>query len=129
MMAEGGDSVDSGGESCRSFRDKVPGISSLYLGSDGIEPMLCREHRQECQQFCRGHMIELCMKCTKMEHKHCKTVMDIKEAAEKIKFYSKFHDEKIGTSIKDLNEGFKDLKAVAEELKNKLPEKRQNVFL
>ena len=108
-MAEGGNSVDSGRESCRSFRDKVPGtcISSLYLGSDGIEPMLCREHGQGFQQFCRNHMTELCMKCRKMEHKHSKTVMDIKEAAEKID--SKFHGEKSAqafktlTSLKDLN--------------------------
>ena len=118
-MAEGGDSVDSGQTSRGRWRDNMPNMSSLYLGSDGIEPVLCREHGQEFKHFCKTHMTELCITCRRMEHKQCKTVIDIKDAAENI--YSKLHGGKITQSVKDLNERFKDLKAAIEDMKTKLP--------
>ena len=118
-MAEGGDSVDSGQTSRGRWRDNMPDMSSLYLGSDGIEPVRCREHGQEFKHFCKTHMTELCITCRRMEHKQCKTVIDIKDAAENI--YSKLHGGKITQSVKDLNERFKDLKAAIEDMKTKLP--------
>ena len=121
-MAEGGDSVDCGRKSGGSWRDKRPDITSLYLGSEEVEPVLCREHGQEFKHFCKAHMTELCITCRRMGHKNCKTVFDIKEAADKI--YSKTHGEKIIKSVKDLGERFKDLKAAAEDLKTKCPSKR-----
>ena len=125
-MAEGGDSVDSGQTSRGRWRDNMPDISSLYLGSDGIEPVLCREHGQEFKHFCKTHMTELCITCSRMEHKRCKTVIDIKDAAENI--YSKLHGEKITQSVKDLNERFKDLKAAVEDIKSKLPIKTNDAI-
>ena len=117
-MAEGGDSVDSGQTSRGGWKDNMPDVSSLYLGSDGIEILRCREHGQEFKHFCKTHMTELCITCSRMEHKHCKTVIDIKDAAENI--YSKLHGEKITKSVKELNERFKDLKAAGEDIKSKL---------
>ena len=125
-MAEGGDSVDSGQTSRGRWRDNMPDISSLYLGSDGIEPVRCREHGQEFKHFCKTHMTELCITCSRMEHKRCKTVIDIKDAAENI--YSKLHGEKITQSVKDLNERFKDLKAAVEDIKSKLPIKTNDAI-
>ena len=118
-MAEGGDSVDSGQTSRGRWRDNMPDMSSLYLGSDGIEPLRCREHGQEFKLFCKTHMTELCITCSRMEHKRCKTVIDIKDAAENIN--SKLHGGKITQSVKDLDERFKDLKAAIEDMKTKLP--------
>ena len=119
-MAEGGDFVDSGQTSRGRWRHNLPDIPSLYLSSDDIEfePVRCREHGQEFKHFCKTHMTELCITCSRMEHKRCKTVIDIKDATENI--YSKLHDEKITQSVKDLNERFKDLKAVGEDIKSKL---------
>ena len=125
-MAEGGDSVDSGQTSRGRWWDNMPDISSLYLGSDGIEPVRCREHGQESKHFCKTHMTELCITCRRMEHKRCKTVIDIKDAAENI--YSKLHGEKITQSVKDLNERFKDLKAAVEDIKSKLPIKTNDAI-
>ena len=116
-MAEGGDSVDSGQTSRGGWKDNMPDVSSLYLGSDGIEPLRCREHGQEFKHFCKTHMTELCITCSRMEHKHC-TIIDIKDAVENI--YSKLHDKKITKSVKDLTERFKDLKAAGEDIKSKL---------
>ena len=67
-MAEDGDSVDSGRKSRDSWRDNIPAISSLYLGSESVEQVLCREHSQEFKYFCKSHMTELCITCRKMEH-------------------------------------------------------------
>ena len=117
-MAEGGDSVDSGQTSRGRWRDNMPDVSSLYLGSDAIEPVRCREHGQEFKHFCKTHMTELCITCSRMEHRRCKSVIGIKDAAENI--YSKLHDEKITQSVKDLTERFKDLKAAGEDIKSKL---------
>ena len=122
-MAEGGDSVDSGRGSGVGWRDKIPDVSSLYLGSEEVEPLLCREHGQEFRYFCKTHMTELCITCRKMEHKHCKTVIGIKEAAENI--YSKIHGKKIVQSVKDLIDRFKDCKVAAENLKSLFPNKRE----
>ena len=122
-MAEGGDSVDSGQKPGDSWRNKVPDVSSLYLGSDGMEPLLCREHGQEFKHFCTTHMTELCTTCKRMEHKHCKTIISIEEAADKI--YSQIHGEKIGQSAKDLIERFNDIKCLVESLKAKLPNIRK----
>ena len=122
-MAEGGDSVDSGQNSSGSWRNKVPVVSSLYLGSDGMEPLLCREHGQEFKHFCTTHITELCITCKRMEHKHCKTIISIEEAAENV--YSEFHGEKIGQSAKDLIDRFNDIKGVVESLKTKLPSIRK----
>ena len=117
-MAEGGDSVDSGQTSRGRWRDNMPDVSSLYLGSDAVEPVRCREHGQEFKHFCKTHMTELCITCSRMEHRRCKSVIGIKDAAENI--YSKLHDEKITQSVKDLTERFKDLKAAGEDIKSKL---------
>ena len=124
-MAESGDSVDSGRKSGVDWRNNIPDVSSLYLGSEEVEPLLCREHGQEFRYFCKTHMTELCITCRKMEHKHCKTVIGIKEAAENI--YSKIHGKKIVQSVKDLIDRFKDCKVAAEYLKSKLPNKREHV--
>ena len=121
-MAEGGDSVDSGGKSSVGWRDNIPDISSLYLGSEEVEPVLCREHGQDFKHFCKAHMTELCITCRRMAHKNCKIVLDIKEAAKNI--YSEIHGEQIIQSVNDLAERFKDLKAAAEDLKTKCPSKR-----
>ena len=68
IMAEGGDSVDSGRKQRGGWRDKIPDISSLYLGSEEVQPVLCRDHGQEFKYFCKGHMTELCITCRRMEH-------------------------------------------------------------
>ena len=120
-MAEGGDSVDSGRKQGNGWRNNIPDVSSLYLGSDEVEPLLCREHGQEFRYFCKTHMTELCITCRKMEHKHCKTVIGIKEAAENI--YSKIHGKKIVQSVKDLIDRFQDCKVAAENLKSLFPDK------
>ena len=99
-MAEGGDSLDSGQTSRGRWRDNFPDISSLYLGSDAIESVRCREHGQEFIHFCKTHMTELCITCNRMEHRRCKTVIDIKEAGENI--YSELHDKKITQSLLNL---------------------------
>ena len=126
-MAEGGDSCDSVDSSLKSGvglrRDKIPDFSTLYLGSEGVEPVLCREHGQEFKYFCKNHMTELCSTCRRMEHKKCNLVVDIEKAAEDS--FSKIHGEKIIQSIKDLIERFKDCKAAAENLKSKFPYKRE----
>ena len=126
-MAEGGDSCDSVDSSLKSGvgfrRDKIPDFSSLYLGSEGVEPVLCREHGQEFKYFCKNHMTELCSTCRRMEHKKCKTVVDIEEASEDL--FSKIHGEKIIQSVKNLIERFNDCKAAAENLKSKFPNKRE----
>ena len=124
-MAEGGDSVDCDLKSNESWRkNKVSDIqSSLNLGSTGVEPMLCREHEKEFKHFCKNHMTELCITCRRMEHKNCKSIIDITEAAENI--YSNIHGKKITKSVKDLSERFNDFMTAAENLKNKLPNKRQ----
>ena len=83
-MAEGGDSVESSQTSRGRWRDNFPNMPSLYLGSDDFEPVRCREHGREFKHFCKTHMAELCISCSRMEHKHCKTVIDIKDAAENI---------------------------------------------
>ena len=56
-MAEGGDSVDSGHKSRDSWRDNIPAISSLYLGSESVEQVLCREHSQEFKYFCKQSFV------------------------------------------------------------------------
>ena len=117
-MTEGGDSVDSGQTSRGGWRDNILDISSLHLDSDTVEPVRCREHGQEFKHFCKTHMTELCITCSRVEHRRCKTVIGIKAAAENI--YSKLHDEKITKSVKDLTERFKDLKAAGEDIKSKL---------
>ena len=122
-MAEGGDSVDSGPKSGVDWRDKIPDMSSLYLGSEEFEPVLCREHCQEFKYFCEEHMTELCITCRRVGHKNCKRIMAIEEAAETS--YSAIHGEKIIQSVKDLIERFKDCKAAAENLKSKFPDKRE----
>ena len=122
-MAEGGDSVDSGRKLVVGRRNKPSDISSLYMGSEEVEPVLCREHGQEFKQFCKTHMTELCITCRRMEHKNCKTVIDIKQAAATI--YSDCHGEKITQSVKDLIERFSDCKVAAEELKTKFSHKRE----
>ena len=121
-MAEGGDSVDSGRKS-RSWRDEIPEMTSLYLGSEEVEPVLCREHGQEFKHFCKAHMTELCIMCRRMEHRTCKPVMDIEDAADDI--YSEMHGVKIIQSVKNLIDRFKDCKAAAEDLKSKVPEKEK----
>ena len=118
-MAEGGDSVDSGRKS-RNWRDKIPEMTSLYLGSEEVEPVLCREHGQEFKHFCKAHMTELCIMCRRMEHRNCKTVIDIEEAGNDI--YSEIHGVKIIQSVKDIIDRFKDCKSAAEEMKSKVPE-------
>ena len=121
-MAESGDSV-SGRKSDVDRRDEIMDLSSLHLGSEDAEPVLCREHVQECKHFCKIHMTELCSTCRRMEHKKCKRVVDIKEASEDI--FSKIHGEKIIQSVKNLIERFNDCKAAAENLKSKFPNKRE----
>ena len=121
-MAEGEGTVDSGQTPRRRFtwRNNIEfqNIPSMYFGSDGIQAVRCREHGQEFKHFCKTHMTELCIACGRMEHKYCKTVIDIEESAENI--YSKLHDEKITQSVKDLTERFKDLKAAGEDINSKL---------
>ena len=121
-MAESGDS-DSGRKSDVDRRDEIMDLSSLHLGSEDVKPVLCREHGQEFKHFCKIHMTELCSTCRRMEHKTCKTVVDIEEASEDI--FSKSHGEKIIQSVKNLIERFKDCKAAAENLKSKVPNKRE----
>ena len=110
-MAEGG----SGRMFDDGRRDKVPDISSLDLGVASNAAVLCREHSQEVKHFCKAHLAEVCRMCIRKEHKHCKTVIDIDEAAETI--YSNVHADRIIQSLKDLSERFKDIKAVIESLK------------
>ena len=121
IMAEGGDSVDSGRKQGGGWRDKIPDISSLYLGSEEVQPVLCRDHGQEFKYFCKGHMTELCITCRRMEHKNCKTVIDIEQAAATI--YSDDHGEKIIQGVKDLIDRFQDCKVAAENLKSLFPDK------
>ena len=111
-MAEGG-----------GWRDRIPDISSLYFSSEEVEPVLCKEHGQEFKHFCKSHMTELYIKCRRMGHKNCETVIDIEEAADNIFTYS--HGEKVIQSVKGLMERFKDCKAAAEDLKSKVPNKRK----
>ena len=121
IMAEGGDSVDSGRKQGGFLRGKIPDISSLYLGSEEVQPVLCRDHGQEFKYFCKGHMTELCITCRRMEHKNCKTVIDIEQAAATI--YSDDHGEKIIQSVKYLIDRFQDCKVAAENLKSLFPDK------
>ena len=121
IMAEGGDSVDSGRKQGGGWRDKIPDISSLYLGSEEVQPVLCRDHGQEFKYFCKGHMTELCITCRRMEHKNCKTVIDIEQAAATI--YSDDHGEKIIQSVKYLIDRFQDCKVAVENLKSLFPDK------
>ena len=58
-----------------------------------------------------------------MEHRNCKTVIDIEKAAENL--FSDSHGVKIIQSMKDLIERLKDCKAVAEDFKNNVPNKRE----
>ena len=110
-MADGGSGrmLDDG------RRDKVPDISSLDLDVANNGAVLCREHRQEVKHFCKAHLAEVCRMCIQKEHKHCKNVIDVDEAAETI--YSNVHGEKIIQSLKDLSERFKDIKAAIKRLK------------
>ena len=82
-----------------SWRRRIRGITSLYLGSEDIEPVLCREHCQEFKSFCKTHMTELCITCSRIEHKHCETVIHIEQATRDI--YSKVHSEEIKQGVTD----------------------------
>ena len=101
-MAEGGDSIDHSRKSSVASRDKIPDMSSLFLGSEEVEPVLCREHGLEFKHFCKVHMTEMCITCRRMEHKNFKKVLDIEKATEDI--FSEIHGEKIIQSVKDLRE-------------------------
>ena len=122
-MAEGGDSVDGGRKFRGSLRDNIPDISSLCVGSESVEPMLCREHSQEFKYFCKVHMTEMCIACKRMGHRNCKAVEDLGKAAEDI--YSNNHGKMIIQSVKDLSERFKACKNAVEDIKNKMPFKRK----
>ena len=72
------------------------------------------------------HMTELCITCTKMEHKFCSAVMGIEDAAKEI--YSDSHGEKIQQSVNDLLTGFIDYKTKADMSNDQLFEKKQMVI-
>ena len=122
IMAEGGDSMSSGPDSVVILRDKILDILP-YLWSEEIKPVLCREHSQEFKYFCKVHMSEICAKCRRKEHKNCKSIMDMEEAAETV--YSGNHGEKIIQSVKDLIKRFNECKVAAEDLKTKISNKRK----
>ena len=105
---------------------EIPNIPSLYLGSDGIEPVRCREHGQEFKQVCKTHMTELCITCRRIEHKRCKTVIDIRDASENIN--CKLHGRKNTESVKNLSEHFTELKAAGEDIKAQLPIKTNSAI-
>ena len=121
-MAEGGDSISCGPNSVVILRDKIIDILP-YPWSEEIKPVLCREHSHEFKYFCKVHMSEICAKCRRKEHKDCKSVMDIEEAAETV--YSGNHGEKIIQSVKDLIKRFNECKVAAEDLKAKISNKRK----
>ena len=122
-MAESGDFLIDYDRKSRG--SSIPDISLLNLGAESVEPMLCREHSQKCNYFCKAHMTELCITCRRLGHKNCKTVtvIDIEEAAEDI--YNRRQGEMIIHSVEALSERFKKYKAAVEYLKDKVLGKRK----
>ena len=123
-MAEGGDS-ESGGPFKYVSDSQVdpPTLSSMTLGSESGDASLCKEHRHEVKYFCKSHIVELCLTCRRMKHKHCTTVVGIEQAAREI--YTEGHGDKIIQSVKQLAERFDECQATARKSKAKLPSKRQ----
>ena len=124
-MAAFSDSADSGQNIRQSWgteTDIVHDVSTLDIGSDTAEPVLCQWHRLELKYFCKVHMEELCTTCKRMKHDNCDSILDIKQATKEI--YSKDHGEKIMQSIRDLCGQFNDCKTVAEGLKDNLQAKK-----
>lgn len=101
-------------------------LSSLNLVSEPVDPTVCKEHGQEFKYFCKSHMEELCLACRRIQHKNCKTVVDMEEAAREK--YTTSHTDKITQSLKQLSERFGFCKATARKSKAKLPNKRQSVI-
>ena len=104
----------------------IPSLSSLTLGSEPVDPPVCKEHGQEFKYFCKRQRVELCLACRRMEHKNCKTVVNIDEAAREI--YSESHGGKIIQSVKQLAERFGDCQASARKSQADLPGKRQSAI-
>ena len=101
-------------------------LSSLTLGSESVDAPVCKEHGHEFKYFCKGHMSELCLTCRRMEHKNCKIVINIEEAARSI--YTESHAGKIIQSVKQLAERFGKCQGTARAAKGKLNGKRQVVI-
>lgn len=101
-------------------------LSSLNLVSEPVDPTVCKEHGQEFEYFCKSHMVELCLACRRIQHKNCKTVVDMEEAAREK--YTTSHTDKITQSLKQLSERFGFCEATARKSKAKLPNKRQSVI-
>ena len=101
----------------------MPSLSSLSLGSEPVDPPVCKEHGHEFKYFCKSHKVELCLTCRRMEHKNCKTVINIEQAAREI--YSESHGGKIIQSVKQLAERFGECQATVRKSKTDLPGKRQ----
>ena len=104
----------------------MPSLSSLTLGSEPVDPPVCKEHGHEFKYFCKSHRVELCLTCRRMEHKNCKTVINIEQAAREV--YSGNHGGKIIQSIKQLAERFDECQATARKSKTDLPGKRQSAI-
>ena len=120
--AEGGDSVESSER--QGLRASRRSSRPSSLSSDAVDPVVCKEHRQEIKYFCKNHMTELCITCRRMEHENCNTVIGIEEAVDDI--YNDSHGEKIIQSVKDLIERFQDCKVASKKLQSLFPNKRQD---
>ena len=104
----------------------MPSLSSLTLGSEPVDPPVCKEHGHEFKYFCKSHRVELCLTCRRMEHKNCKTVINIEKAAREI--YSEAHGDKIIQSVKQIAERYDECQATARKSKTDLPDKRQSAI-
>ena len=104
----------------------MPSLSSLTLGSEPVDPPVCKEHGHEFKYFCKSHKLQLCLTCRRVEHKNCKTVINIEQAAREV--YSECHGGKTIQSIKQLAERFGECQATARKSKTDLPGKRQSAI-
>ena len=96
-------------------------ITSLYLSSDEIQSVVCRDHAQEFKHFCEVHKTSLCITCRRIGHTRCKAVIGIKEASKNV--YSEAHGEKIIKSLTEHVKHFRDCMAALEDTTNNISKK------
>ena len=125
-MAQGDDPIALHRQSAVRRKYSTQDITSLYLSSDEIQSVVCRDHAQEFKHFYEVHKTSLCITCRRIGHTSCKAVIGIKEASEYI--YSEAHGEKIIKSLTEHVKHFRDYMAALEDTTNNISKKSKLVI-